>query len=702
MYRSMSSEETFSKRVSGPGTSLEVGNDGSASFWISLLSAVSRPAWSLFQKYLPGRSQTWSSEAGKSKLDFGQQLMTGLDELLPSERSSSPLSVAYVHCQHGNGVFVNSGDAESLRWLTGETLRELGIQDTRNTNCNAHQSAPMEFRYLASTRKFLSQVLNPKEGKQTEAVQHKLGIWYHGSGARASNTWWWWQGLWRSEDPQNSAPALYQTRTCAAATGTKSLHCGEPYSSGHCEPGCQRSAGAVDKPVKLVGHSSEAEWTCSECAGPSHIKESADHTGLHTERLEFLPNSVRLPSACDHSLLEHQIGTGAPATCSEVPVLTPDQDNGYSSLEEEGASARQHNMNAVCELSGLDRSAASQAGDHGHGGEEDKSTGNIHCKRFENKAEDKEEEKEQNTEPVIVHEAFPVQSTPYCQNKVIAYIMGSPCSDESDMEDSSVQDSDEDDDGFDSDILDSCSDSSENSDDSDDEDEEDEEDSESDELDSESERLWNSLCQTRDPYNLRNFTAPIQTSRNPCASTSSLSPLGSPVEADSLLCSSPLSSPSPLGGTQKDMESSEEACSSMDEAESLKLWNSFSCSSDPYSPLNFQASVRTLQPVRQRCKLETRVERVVYGKEEAEERMDSGFSEAATVQGVVRLKKVTFTEEVEEFYASSDEERRGPWEEYARDRCRFQRRVQEVEESISYCLSPSFRLSIFQRLFPSS
>lgn len=64
--------------------------------------------------------------------------------------------------------------------------------------------------------------------------------------------------------------------------------------------------------------------------------------------------------------------------------------------------------------------------------------------------------------------------------------------------------------------------------------------------------------------------------------------------------------------------------------------------------------------------------------------------------------QVTFTEEVEEFYASSDEERHGPWEEYARDRCRFQRRVQEVEESISYCLSPSFRLNIFQRRYPSS
>lgn len=64
--------------------------------------------------------------------------------------------------------------------------------------------------------------------------------------------------------------------------------------------------------------------------------------------------------------------------------------------------------------------------------------------------------------------------------------------------------------------------------------------------------------------------------------------------------------------------------------------------------------------------------------------------------------QVTFVEEVEEFYASGDEERHGPWEEYARDRCRFRRRVQDVEESISYCLAPTFRLLTFERLYPTS
>ncbi|KAF5891457.1 protein phosphatase 1 regulatory subunit 15B-like, partial [Clarias magur] len=618
----MSSEEHFSKRGSGPAAaaSIEVGSDRSASSWISMLSAVSRPAWSLLQKYFPARPQ-----AGKTNIDFGHKLVAGLDNLMPSDQRSTHLRVAYVHCQHENGGFLTSGDAEPMSWLTADSLRELGIQDSVNMTFKAHQTAPAEYRYFALARKFLSQILSPKEAKNSEP---KFGIWYPNPASSGSNTWWW-QGLWRSDDLQNPLDALYQTKTSADAE-TKSPHCNEHLTS---EPDSQRSPVSSER---LLGPSSETEWACGECAGPSHFKESADHASLHTARLEFLPNHL----AHEHSIEEYLVGTRAVAACSEVAVLTPDQDNGYSSLEEESVNARQCNMNAVCELLALESSASSQAGDHGHGGEEDKSAGNTHCnERVENKEDEKEEEeeKEQNNEPEVVPEVVPVQSIPHCQNKAIAYIMGTPCSDESDMDDNS---GDDDDDGFDSDDLDNYSDSE----DLDDSDDEDEEDSDSDELDSESERLWNSMCQTRDPYNPRNFTAPIHTSQKPGASVVNSSPVGSPVEPNSFLCSSPSSPPSPLGGTLTDMESSEEACSSMDEAESLKLWNSFSCSSDPYSPMNFQASVRTRPPARQRCKKGKPVEPLLYSKEEAEERMDSGFSETTTIHGLgsagaVRLKK---------------------------------------------------------------
>lgn len=60
-----------------------------------------------------------------------------------------------------------------------------------------------------------------------------------------------------------------------------------------------------------------------------------------------------------------------------------------------------------------------------------------------------------------------------------------------------------------------------------------------------------------------------------------------------------------------------------------------------------------------------------------------------------------FCEHVEEFFAScseGEEDRRGPWEELARDRWRFLRRCQEVEQSIAFCLQPQHRQRVFLRL----
>jgi len=62
--------------------------------------------------------------------------------------------------------------------------------------------------------------------------------------------------------------------------------------------------------------------------------------------------------------------------------------------------------------------------------------------------------------------------------------------------------------------------------------------------------------------------------------------------------------------------------------------------------------------------------------------------------------QVRFCEEVEEFLTSSreEEDRRGQWEELARDRCRFARRCQEAEQSIAYCLEPRHRTLVYRRL----
>ncbi len=45
------------------------------------------------------------------------------------------------------------------------------------------------------------------------------------------------------------------------------------------------------------------------------------------------------------------------------------------------------------------------------------------------------------------------------------------------------------------------------------------------------------------------------------------------------------------------------------------------------------------------------------------------------------------------------EARRGHWEELARDRCRFQRRIRQAEFSIAPCFTPAHRMKIYKKLY---
>ncbi|KPP64956.1 hypothetical protein Z043_116654 [Scleropages formosus] len=366
----------------------------------------------------------------------------------------------------------------------------------------------------------------------------------------------------------------------------------------------------------------------------------------------------------------------------EVAVLTPDQDNGYSSLEEEHSNNRLHVVRPLCLNEGLGAGGSDRGTEESEDSDTDSEEG------------EPPSQEEPKLETEVETQALPFLPTPKCQNKAIAYIMGSPCSEESgtesegdhDWDSSGGGDDDDDDDGFDSEGASDFSDSEDL----------DDEDSEADsETDAEVERLWSSLCQSGDPYNPCNFTATLCTASKP-APAASACVLSAEVEYPPSPCTlnSPACSPRPL--TVED--ESEEEISSVLDAESLQLWNSFSSLSDPYNPLNFQAPLRTRHSAQGPPSTSS-----LPQLKEAEERMDSGFSEAVSLSELrcAKLKKVRFVEEVEEFYASSDEDRRGPWEEFARDRCRFLRRVQETEEVISYCLAPTFRLLIFQRLYQS-
>jgi hypothetical protein len=49
-------------------------------------------------------------------------------------------------------------------------------------------------------------------------------------------------------------------------------------------------------------------------------------------------------------------------------------------------------------------------------------------------------------------------------------------------------------------------------------------------------------------------------------------------------------------------------------------------------------------------------------------------------------------------FFKNDEDRKGPWESLATDRCRFHRRIIKVSNEIEWCLKPSHRKKIFDKL----
>ncbi|KFQ40854.1 Protein phosphatase 1 regulatory subunit 15B, partial [Nestor notabilis] len=277
----------------------------------------------------------------------------------------------------------------------------------------------------------------------------------------------------------------------------------------------------------------------------------------------------------------------------------------------------------------------------------------------------------------------PVSVRPACANKLIDYILGGVSSGEESADDE--EDWEDDDDGFDS---------------------EEELPSDSDAGSQGGERLhlWNSFY-SLDPYNPQNFTATIQTSS--CDPARDMSDVEGEEDDDSSSVEESSGSPHP---SSEEEEEEEWDCSSADEAENLKLWNSFCTSDDPYNPLNFKAAFQTAEKKgtpgskgAERPSLVTSECSPLGSCRGQVEKRDCG---GRVLHGILsaekwprsKRKKVTFLEEVTEYYISSEEDRKGPWEEIARDGCRFQKRIQETEEVIGYCFTAEHRQRVFHRL----
>ncbi|XP_063153609.1 protein phosphatase 1 regulatory subunit 15B [Candoia aspera] len=268
---------------------------------------------------------------------------------------------------------------------------------------------------------------------------------------------------------------------------------------------------------------------------------------------------------------------------------------------------------------------------------------------------------------------LPVVARPACPNKLIDYILGGTCSGEESAEEDSDGEVEENDVGFDSEASFSESEISQ---------------------DGESIHLWNSFC-SPDPYDPWNFTAAVQTAGNVGEEGPTRESNESEVVEDS-------SSWSESSCEEDDWESS-----SIDESENLKLWNSFINLEDPYNPFHFKAQFQTagkkgksdlkgstglgLSPSQHSILLSCQLHLL---DNEGSENVRYGILPREKCK---KKKKVTFLEEVTEYYVSNEEDRKGPWEELARDGCRFHKRIQETEDAIGYCLTVEHRQQIRNR-----
>ncbi|NXE43937.1 PR15B phosphatase, partial [Ptilorrhoa leucosticta] len=361
-----------------------------------------------------------------------------------------------------------------------------------------------------------------------------------------------------------------------------------------------------------------------------------------------------------------------------LPV--PDPDHGYHSLEEEQQQQQHRGVRPETGEQRDDTGVLELPEDAG------RQPGGVPVEQEElrDAAEEGEALAEEEGEDSEAEQNFPVSTRPACANKLIDYIIGGVSSGEEseDEEDWDDDGDDDDDDGFNSEELPS--------------------DSDAGSQDGERLHLWNSFY-SLDPYNPQNFTATIQTSSSdPGKGMSDMEEEEEEEEEEDSWAESSEGSPS--------SEEDEWDCDSVDEAESLKLWNSFCSSDDPYNPLNFTAAFQTAErkgtPAFRGAERPSSVtaERFTVCRVQLEKH-NCGLTDLGQ-RGILcggktansKRKKVTFLEKVTEYYVSSEEDRKGPWEEMARDGCRFQKRIQETEEAIGYCLSTEHRQRVFHRL----
>ncbi|KAM3610127.1 uncharacterized protein V6R79_025800 [Siganus canaliculatus] len=228
-------------------------------------------------------------------------------------------------------------------------------------------------------------------------------------------------------------------------------------------------------------------------------------------------------------------------------------------------------------------------------------------------------------------------------------------------------------------------------------------------IDEENERLLE-FFSSPDPYNPMCFTACTSSNTPPQTSTSTVSKRRASL---------------PAPPSTEDKESSITPSSEDDEEE--QLWKSLSPTDDPYHPLNFQACLQssshtknplttskkqTKTPDRSQVTKPSLAERPLKQHSHPDktlvpwrrpEQTPSPLPRKKQSRASASPKKVQFSPVVHVHVMRTwpfarHASRKGHWEEMARDRDRFRRRIQDTEQAIGHCFSPSHRERVRARL----
>ncbi|XP_072551515.1 uncharacterized protein [Salminus brasiliensis] len=246
-----------------------------------------------------------------------------------------------------------------------------------------------------------------------------------------------------------------------------------------------------------------------------------------------------------------------------------------------------------------------------------------------------------------------------------------------------------------------------------------------------SDRLWDLLTRSTDPYHPLHFTACVSSAaaNEWRAEPSSRVDQGTRIPV--------VSQPSVSLSSDASEQGSNETCSSEDEEDAL--WKSLSLNDDPYHPLNFRACLqspsagntpgrskdleraegspdcskqsnttsRDSRGADARCRKPVLQQRTVHGhqchqlsvekpckvhwKRPLNQTAEARANKDIPVEKKVKFSPVVQVHKMRAWSFALQASRKGPWEEHARDRDRFQRRILEAEQAIGYCFSISHR-----------